>query len=236
MAQTSSLEVISIAEQGARLSKPFTMIDLAQIDDLMLSIFLCQGTLPMHRHVDQDELFLVHSGTISVESEWGDVALRPHELVVVPKGVGHRSASLLPSVVLLLQPHVVVDRRNGDRRLFVLEGEKRLEKVNLAAMGHQVVVPFNPVLVDHLDVYAVQLTLCEGAGPWQAESHQANLILCYDGQLTVDTEGLGQASLGPAELTVIPSHVSYRLLSTGRALMLGLKRHKQPGLPLPEQL
>ena len=66
MAQTSSLEVISIAEQGARLSKPFTMIDLVQIDDLMLSIFLCQGTLPMHRHVDQDELFLVHSGTISL--------------------------------------------------------------------------------------------------------------------------------------------------------------------------
>jgi homogentisate 1,2-dioxygenase len=173
---------------------------------------------------------------ISLESEWGDVVLRPHELAVVPKGVGHRSASLLPSLVLLLQPRVVVDRRNGDRRLFALKGEKRLEKVSLAAMGHQVVVPFSPVLVAHLDTYAVQLTLCEGAGPWQAEGRRADLILCCDGRLTVDTEGLGQASLGPDELMVIPSRVSYRLSSAGRATVLGLKRHTQPGLPLPDQV
>lgn len=222
--------MINIAEQGARLSQPFTMIDLAQIDDLMLSIYLCQGTLPTHRHVDQDELFLVHSGTISLESDWGDVVLRPNELAVVPKGVGHRSASLLASLVLLLQPRVVVDRRNGDRRLFALKGESRLEKVSLAAMGHQVVMPFNPVLVTHLDICAVQLTLCQGVGPWQTEDRHANLILCYDGRLGVETEGLGRASLGPAELTVIPSRIPYRLSSTGRATVLGLKRHKQPGL------
>jgi len=233
--QPSRLEVISIAQRGAQLSRPFTMIDLAQIDDLMLSIFLCQGMLPMHRHVDQDELFLVHSGTISLESDWGDVVLGPHELAVVPKGVGHRSASLLPSQVLLLQPHVVVDRRNGNRRLFALKGEKRLEKVSLAAMGRQVVVPFNPVLVANLDTFAVQLMLCEGTGSWQVEDCQADLILCHDGRLTVDTERLGQAPLGPGELTVIPSRVSYRLLSTGRAMVLGLKRHKQPGLPLPDR-
>jgi len=233
--QKSSLEVISIAEQGARLSQPFTMLDLAQIDDLMLSIYLCQGTLPTHRHVDQDELFLVHSGTISLESEWGDVVLRPHELAVVPKGVGHRSGSLLPSLVLLLQPRVVVDRRNGDRRLFALTGESRLEKVSLAAMGHQVVVPFNPVLVTHIDTFAVQLTLCEGVGPWQTEEGQASLIFCCDGRLSVEAEGLGRASLGPAELTVIPSRVPCHLSSTSRAIVLGLKRHKQPGLAEREE-
>ncbi len=236
MTQASKLEVINIAEQGARLSQPFTMLDLAQIDDLMLSLFLCQGTLQTHRHVDQDELFLVQSGTISLESEWGDVILRPHELAVVPKGVGHRSASLLPSLVLLLQPRVVVDRRNGDRRLFALKDENRLEKVSLAAMGRQVVVPFSPVLVANLDTFALLLTLCEGMGPWQAHDRQADLILCQDGRLTIETEGMGLASLGPGELAVIPSHVSYRLLSTGRAMVLGLKRHKQPGLPLPDRV
>ena len=235
MAQAGKLEIISIAERGARLTQPFSMVELAPIDDLMLSIFLCQGTLQTHRHVDQDELFLVHSGTISVESDWGNVVLRPHELTVVPKGVGHRSASLVSSLVLLLQPHVVVDRRNGDRRVFALKGEKHLEKVSLAAMGRQVVVPFNPVLVADLDTFAVQLTLCEGMGPWQTDDHQATLVLCHDGRLTVDSKGLGQASLAPAELTVIPQRIPHRLLSTGRAVALGVKRHKQPGLPLPDQ-
>ena len=115
------LEIISIADQAGRLTEPFTMIDLASIDDLVLSVFLCQGTLPRHRHLDQDELFLVHSGTISLESDWGTAILRPGEMAVAPKGVGHRSSSLLNSQVLLLQPRLMVNRRNGNRRIFALK-------------------------------------------------------------------------------------------------------------------
>jgi homogentisate 1,2-dioxygenase len=164
--QPETLEKISIPQQAARLSEPFTMIDLAQLDDLVLSVYLCQGTMPHHRHLDQDELFLVHSGTISLESDWGTAVLRPGELAVAPKGVGHRSSSLLRSLVLLLQPRLMVNRRNGDRRLFVVKGEGRLEKVSVPAVGHQIAIPFAPVTLTHLDTFAVQLLLCEEIGPW----------------------------------------------------------------------
>ncbi|RPI53496.1 MAG: cupin domain-containing protein, partial [Chloroflexi bacterium] len=135
---TQTLDKVSIIEQSGHLTEPFTMMDLVQIDDLTLSIFLCQGTLPFHRHVDQDELFLVHSGTISLESDWGTAVLRPGELSVVPKGVGHRSSSLLRSLVLLLQPRLMVNRRNGHRRLFAAKDSGRLEKLSLPAIGRQV--------------------------------------------------------------------------------------------------
>ncbi len=55
------------------------------------------------RHTDQDELFLVYSGTISLESDWGTVILRPGELAVIPKGLGHRSSALMRSHVLLVK-------------------------------------------------------------------------------------------------------------------------------------
>ena len=92
-----TLEKINYAQESAQLTEPFTMIDLAQIDDLSLSVYLCQGTMPFHRHLDQDELFMVHTGTISIESDWGNLILRPGELSVVPKGLSHRSASLIRS-------------------------------------------------------------------------------------------------------------------------------------------
>jgi mannose-6-phosphate isomerase-like protein (cupin superfamily) len=232
--QASKPEILNIVQHSARLTEPFTMIDLARIDDLVLSIFLCQGAMPHHRHLDQDELFLVHSGMISLDSEWGNLILRPGELAVVPKGVGHRSSSPLRSLVLLLQPRLVVDRRNGHRRLFVLKDEDRLEKVSLPALGSHIAVPFNPVLVTRLDTFAVHLILCRGVGPWQGGELRsgvpsrsgANLVLCYEGRLTVDTSA-GQLSLGPSELVVIPSHVDYRLSGAERALVLGLAR------PLP---
>jgi quercetin dioxygenase-like cupin family protein len=231
--QSETLEKISIPQQAARLSEPFTMIDLAQIDDLVLSIYLCQGTMPHHRHLDQDELFLVHTGTISLESDWGTAILRPGELAIAPKGVGHRSSSLLRSLVLLLQPRLMINRRNGDRRLFVLKEEGHLEKVSVPAVGHQIVVPFAPVTLVHLDTFALHLLLCEGIGPWWRMDHQSSLVLCYDGRLTLDIE-LRRISLVSGELVVVPKGVAYRLSSASRSLAMGVQRHKQPGLPLPD--
>jgi homogentisate 1,2-dioxygenase len=231
--QPETLDRMNIPEQAARLTEPFTMVDLVQIDDLALSVFLCEGTMPFHRHLDQDELFLVHSGTISLESEWGRVILRPGELAVVPKGLAHRSSSLLRSAVVLLQPRLMINRRNGDRRLFTLKDEGRLEKVNLVAVGHQIVVPFRPVVLAHLDTFAFDLMVCEGTGPWRRADRQNDLVLCYEGQLALESE-LGTVSLASGELVVVPKGNPYRLSSTDRALVAGVQRHEQPGLPLPD--
>lgn len=227
MAEKETLKKVSYAEQAARLTEPFTMVDLAQIDDLGLSIFLCEGTLPLHRHLDQDELFLVHSGTISLESEWGGVILRPGELAVVPKGLGHRSSSLLRSLVLLLQPRLIVNRRNGHRRLFAVKHEGHLDKVNVPAMGRQIAFPFRPVVLADVDTFALNVLLCQGTGPWWCSDQQNSLVLCHDGVLTADSE-LGQVLLQSGELVVVPKGITYRLSSAGRALVLTVQRHKKP--------
>jgi homogentisate 1,2-dioxygenase len=228
-----TLEKISFSEQAARLSEPFTMIDLVQIDDLSLSVFLCQGTMPYHRHLDQDELFLVHSGTISLESDWNTVILRPGELSVVPKGLRHRSSSLLHSLVLLFQPRLIVSRRNGDRRLFALKDAGCVEKLSVPAVGRQIAVSFSPVTLANLDTYALNLILCQGTGPWWQAERQSSLVLCYDGDLVLDSE-LGRISMQQGELVVVPKGTTYRLSGVDRALVLGTQRHKQPGLPLPD--
>lgn len=233
MTPPEALKRISIHEHARQLSEPFAMIDLAHMDELVLSLYLCQGTMAQHRHLDQDELFLVHSGTISLDSEWGTVVLRPGELVVAPKGVGHRSSSLLRSLVLLLQPRLTVNRRNGDRRLFALKDQGRLDKVNVPAMGRQIAAAFRPVVLAHLDTYALNLLLCEGTSPWWQTEYQATLVICYDGHTVIDTER-GSVSLRQDELVVVPKGLAYRLSCDERTLVLAVERHKQPGLPLAD--
>lgn len=209
------------------------MIDLAQIDDLVLSVYLCQGTMPHHRHLDQDELFLVHSGTISLESEWGTVILRPGELAVVPKGIGHRSSSLLRSHVLLFQPRLLANRRNGHRRLFALGGSERLQKVSVPAMGRHIAVRFRMVKLADVDTYALYLMLCQETGPWTDTDRQTGLIVCCDGRLQVETKR-DRVALEKGELTIIPKGTAYRLSSAGKALAMGIQRHSQPALPTEE--
>jgi mannose-6-phosphate isomerase-like protein (cupin superfamily) len=224
------LEKINIAKYAARLTEPFTMIDLVSIDDIVLSIFLCQGTLPRHRHMDQDELFLVYSGTISLESDWGTVILRPGELAVAPKGLGHRSSSLLHSLVLLLQPRLMVNRRNGDRRLFRPKTERGLDKVNIEAVGRQIAIPFRAVVLADLDTYALQLSVCYGTGPWNVTDHQDSPLLCYEGRVVLETEQ-GRLPLEEGELVLVPKGCAYRLSSVQRSLIIDLRRHDSPGLP-----
>ncbi len=224
---------ISIAEQATHLAEPFTMVDLAEIDDLALSVFLCQGTLPFHRHIDQDELFLVHSGTIRVESDWGSVTLRPGDATVVPKGVGHRSSSLLRSLVLLLQPRLMITRRNGNRRLFALKDEQALQKVSVPAAGEQLAADFVPSPLIDIDTFALTLTVCEGIGPWWQADRQSSLVLCYQGQVTLESE-VNRLSLHNGELAVVAKGVPYRLSSPGRAFVLGLKKHAPPDAVSPD--
>jgi len=228
-----TLEKISYAQAAVQLKKPFTMIELTQMDDLALSVFLCQGTMPFHRHLDQDELFMVHSGTISIESDWGNLVLRPGELAVVPKGLSHRSTSLIRSLVLLFQPRLIVNRRNGDRRLFALKDAGRLEKVSVPAMGRQIVNPHTPVTLADLDTFALNLLLCRETGYWRQYDRQSSLVLCYDGQVILDSD-LGQVSLYRGELVVVPKSTTYRLSGKDRSLVLELQRHKAPGLPLQD--
>jgi len=227
------LEKINYGQEAAKLTEPFTMIDLAQVDDLGLSVFLCQGTMPYHRHLDQDELFMVHSGTISIESDWGNQVLRPGELSVVSKGLSHRSSSLVRSLVLLFQPRLITNRRNGDRRLFALKNEGRLEKVSVPAMGRQIVNAYTPVTLAHVDTFALNLQLCDGTGPWRQYDRQSSLVLCPEGQVLLDSD-LGQISLHRGELVVVPKSTAYRLSGEDRSLVLELQRHKAPGLPIPD--
>jgi homogentisate 1,2-dioxygenase len=226
-----TLEKVNYAQEAAQLTEPFTMIDLAQVDDLSLSVFLCQGTgMPFHRHLDQDELFMVHSGTISVDSDWGNVVLRHGELSVVSKGLSHRSSSLIRSLVLLFQPRLLVNRRNGDRHLFSLKNAGHLEKVSIPAMGRQIVNPHTPVTLANLDTFALNLLLCTETGDWRRYEGQSSLVLCYAGDVIVDSD-LGRESLQGGELLVVPKGTAYRLSSRGRSLVLELQRHKPPGLP-----
>lgn len=222
---------VSIAEQAAQLAEPFTMVDLAQIDDLSLSVFLCQGTLPFHRHMDQDELFLPYNGTINLETDWGSLTLRPGEAAVVPKGVGHRSSSLQRSLVLLLQPRLMITRRNGHRRLFSAKKRAALRKVNVLAAGRQQEADFEPLPMLDVDTFALTLAVCQGTGPWWQADRQSSLVLCYQGEITLESQ-TGRLSLYDGELAVVPKGTSYRLSSPGRSLVLGVQKHPHPD-PVP---
>jgi mannose-6-phosphate isomerase-like protein (cupin superfamily) len=83
------------------------------VNDYDVRVVHAAGEFTRHSHPDTDELFLVLSGELVVRMDAGDVALRPGELFVVPKGVVHQPFSAAGAQVLLFEPSVTVN--TGDR-------------------------------------------------------------------------------------------------------------------------
>ena len=151
-----ALNVVKLAEAANRLDQPFRVVQLATIGDLALSVFVCQGQINWHRHLDEDELFLVHEGVVAVDTERGRLTLHSEELIVVPKGVGHRSGSQLRSVVLLLRPIVLTNRKNGHRHGQV-DTDPPLEKVRLARVQTTLPAPYQALPVARVEDFDLML-------------------------------------------------------------------------------
>lgn len=71
-------------------------------NDIMVVKF--EGAFPMHKHPETDDFFLVLDGHVTIETEAGNVDLRPGELYVVPKNVLHRPIAHGEAKVLLIEP------------------------------------------------------------------------------------------------------------------------------------
>ncbi len=217
------LKKINIGQEARRLTRPFSMIELTYVDDFAVDVYICQGALAWHRHVDQDEMFLVHSGVITLDSEWGSVLLQPNELAVVPKGVGHRSSSFVWSVVLLFQSRFMPDRKNGDRRLFVPKGEDTLQKFNLGKEAARLPLPFSTVDLAYIEDFVVRLVVCQGSFHWHRHANQDEFLLVQKGEVFLESEE-GDVTLQEGELVVMPRGAIHRHASMERAEILIFER------------
>jgi mannose-6-phosphate isomerase-like protein (cupin superfamily) len=97
------LRVVDIPAEVAAQAPWFNQT-LTTVNQAVVRLGIFQGDFPWHKHVDQDEFFLVLEGEISLDVEGGDtVLLRQHEGFTVPKGTVHRPRSPERSVVLMVE-------------------------------------------------------------------------------------------------------------------------------------
>jgi len=217
------LKVVNVAKEAARLTEPFSLIELAYVDYFAVDVFVCYGAVVWHKHIDQDELFFVQSGVMSLETEWGNLKLGPGELAVVPKGVEHRSSSSLWSIVLLFQAKALADRGNGDRRIFALKGERQIEKVSVSAEAARLLDYFEPSDLAYLDDFVVRLSLCHGESHWHKHDGRDEFLFVQEGVVELGTED-ETVSVRAGEMTVVPRGTIHRLAPGDGAVVMLLER------------
>jgi len=87
---------------------------IATLNEYDIKVAKVSDSFVWHSHKDTDELFLVLSGTLTIQfhpEDGGDVVLGPNQLFVVPKGVEHcpRTEKGEEASILLIEPKGVVN-------------------------------------------------------------------------------------------------------------------------------
>lgn len=217
------LKKLNVSQIAAQLDKPFSMMSAASVGDIVVSVYICQGMLQWHKHLDNDELFWVYEGTILLESEWGDVRLRPGELAVVPKGVSHRSSSGLRASVLLLRCGYAPERKNGRRRLYAITGEAKLKRISLGSAVQALGLPFRFQTVARIEDSVVQVAWGEGTWPTEIPAVHDLLLFVLNGTATVRTPQ-SMLHLHPGDFIVVPREIVYQLSTTRDTALLRVTR------------
>ena len=105
------IPVVDVGEKAAEITEPWSPVDVAYINDQVIRLALFHGEYHWHSHAEEDELFYVVKGGITIRLRaQPDVVLREGQLCVVPKGVEHCPGSPEPSVVLLFEPRGLKSR------------------------------------------------------------------------------------------------------------------------------
>ncbi len=97
-------ETINIAEKLALFDELWTPKIIGELNGQQVKLAKLQGELMWHAHDDEDEMFLVLDGELTIEMRDRSVHLKKGEMYIVPRGVEHNPIANNGASVLLFEP------------------------------------------------------------------------------------------------------------------------------------
>ncbi len=106
------IENINLAEKLRSFTEPWVPKVVGELNGQYVKVVKFKGEYVWHKHLDEDEMFMVLSGRIRVHLRDGVVELNEGEFCVVPRGVEHKPEADETAEVLLFEP--ATTRNTGD--------------------------------------------------------------------------------------------------------------------------
>lgn len=104
---------INLEDKFAKITEHWTPKVIGELNGQYVKLAKIQGEFVWHQHDDEDELFMVHKGTLIVDFRDKTTQTNPGEILIVPKGVEHRPRTNGEEVWLMLfEPKVI--KHTGD--------------------------------------------------------------------------------------------------------------------------
>jgi mannose-6-phosphate isomerase-like protein (cupin superfamily) len=87
---------------------------IGELNQQHVKLAKLSGEFIWHKHDEEDEMFMVLSGTLKIELRDQLIVLDPGECLIIPKGTEHRPVAETEVAVLLFEPASTLN--TGDQR------------------------------------------------------------------------------------------------------------------------
>jgi mannose-6-phosphate isomerase-like protein (cupin superfamily) len=96
--------LIDIPAEIAAVGAEWFNQTLTTVNDAVVRLGVIEGDFHWHKHVDEDEFFLVLDGQLLIDIDGGDtVTLDRHQGYTVPRNVVHRTRALRRTAILMVE-------------------------------------------------------------------------------------------------------------------------------------
>jgi len=93
---------IDLQAKFAQFSDHWAPRIVGRYNDNEIRLAKAKGDFQWHSHAETDELFLVVSGTLTIEFRDHTETLEPGQMIIVPKGTRHRPRALSGEVEMII--------------------------------------------------------------------------------------------------------------------------------------
>ncbi len=113
------MDKINLKQKLTLFNEYWTPKIIGEANGQYVKLAKVQGDIVWHAHANEDEIFLVIDGAITIEMRDGAVHLETGEMFIVPQGVEHRVLADDEAHILLLEPKSTAHTGSTDSEMTV---------------------------------------------------------------------------------------------------------------------
>jgi mannose-6-phosphate isomerase-like protein (cupin superfamily) len=103
------IHVINLSDKLSKFGEHWHPKIIGELNDTYVKLVKLKGEFVWHHHDNEDELFLILKGRLTIRLKDRDLQLQEGELVIIPRGIEHLPVAEAEVEVLLLEPKTTLN-------------------------------------------------------------------------------------------------------------------------------
>jgi len=95
---------VILSDKFAQFDTPWSPKIVGELNGQHVKLVRLKGEFVWHKHEQEDEMFFVINGTLTIEFRDKTVTLDKDEFLIIPKGVEHKPVANEEVLVMLFEP------------------------------------------------------------------------------------------------------------------------------------